>query len=233
MKVLIIGATGATGKDLVKILLNDDDVQQVTVFVRRALDLTHEKLNTHIINFDKPEEWKHLVAGDVLFSCLGTTRAIAGSKEAQWKIDYDYQYEFAKTARENGVEQYVLVSAVGASAKSAVFYNKMKGALEDAVKLLDFPKLIIFQPPLLIRENTDRKGEIFAEKAINFFNKIGLFRSQTPLSTKALAEAMIESVKSLYSGTYAIDRKKTLIFSSMYKHKRAEEQKNALKAQKI
>jgi uncharacterized protein YbjT (DUF2867 family) len=225
MKILVIGATGATGKDLVKTLLNDEDVRQVDIFVRRALDLTHKKLHTHIIDFDKSDEWKNSVTGDVLFSCLGTTRRIAGSKEAQWKIDYEYQYEFAKIARENGVEQYGLVSAVGASAKSIVFYNKMKGALEDAVKLLGFPKLIIFQPPLLIRENTDRKVELIAEKIIKLFNKIGLFRWQT-LSTKTLAEAMIESVKMLKNGTYyAFDAEKTTILSSMYKRKRLPAEK--------
>jgi uncharacterized protein YbjT (DUF2867 family) len=220
MKVLIIGATGATGKDLLEIVLEDTEIQKVDIFVRREVNMQHEKLHTHIIDFDKPEEWKDLVTGDVLFSCLGTTRKIAGSKEAQWKVDYEYQYQFAKTARENGVEQYVLVSATGASSKSIAFYNKMKGRLEDAVKLLGFPKIIIFNPPLLIRENTDRKVEIIAEKLIKFFNKIGFFHSQT-LSTKALAEAMIESVKALKNGTYyAIDAKKTTILSFMYRHKR-------------
>jgi hypothetical protein len=72
---------------------------QVEIFVRRDLDLQHEKLKIHVIDFDKPEQWNHLVNGDVLFSCLGTTLKVAGSKEAQWKIDYDYQYEFAKSPR--------------------------------------------------------------------------------------------------------------------------------------
>src|SRR5215213_2193835 len=103
MHALLIGATGATGKDLLNLLLKDETFHQIDIFVRRKLELQHEKLHVHVIDFDKPEQWQHLVKGDVLFSCLGTTLKVAGSKEAQWKIDYDYQYNFAKAARENNV----------------------------------------------------------------------------------------------------------------------------------
>lgn len=204
MKALLIGATGATGKDLLELLLIDEEINQVDIFVRRELKVKHEKLNSHIIDFDKPEEWKHLVKGDVLFSCLGTTLKIAGSKEAQWKIDYEYQYEFAKIAKENNVITYVLVSAANASSKSMIFYSKMKGQLEDDVKALKFLKTIIFNPPLLLRENTDRKMEVLGAKMILFLNNLGIFRSQKPLSTKLLAEAMLKSVKVLKNGNYSI-----------------------------
>ena len=204
MKALLIGATGATGKDLLELLLKDEEINQVDVFVRRELYVKHEKLNSHIIDFDKPEEWKHLVKGDVLFSCLGTTLKLAGSKEAQWKIDYEYQYQFAKIAKENNVNSYVLVSAANASSKSSIFYSKMKGQLEDDVKALKFLKTIIFNPPLLIRENTDRKMEVLGAKMILFLNNLGIFRSQKPLSTKLLAEAMLKSVKVLKNGNYSI-----------------------------
>ena len=204
MKALLIGATGATGKDLLELLLKDEEINQVDIFVRRELNVKHEKLNSHIIDFDKPEEWKHLVKGDVLFSCLGTTLKLAGSKEAQWKIDYEYQYQFAKIAKENNVNSYVLVSAANASSKSLIFYSKMKGQLEDDVKALKFLKTIIFNPPLLIRENTDRKMEVLGAKIIIFLNNLGIFRSQKPLSTKLLAEAMLKSVKVLKNGNYSI-----------------------------
>ena len=111
MKAILIGATGATGRDLLQLLLNDNEVESVAIFVRRVPDIEHEKLTVHTIDFEKPEEWSRLVKGDVLFSCLGTTRKDAGSKEAQWKVDYDYQYHFAKIARENGVKSLLLVSS--------------------------------------------------------------------------------------------------------------------------
>jgi len=204
MKALLIGATGATGSDLLQILLNDKEIKQVDIFVRRELNIKHEKLTTHVIDFDQPDQWKALVTGDVLFSCLGTTLKLAGSKEAQWKIDYDYQYQFAKYARENNVHSYVLVSAANASAKSFVFYSKMKGQLEEAVKALKFLKLIIFQPPLLLREKTDRKVEVWAAGVINFFNNLGLLKSQKPVSTKVLATAMLKSAKVYKEGEYTV-----------------------------
>ena len=204
MKALLIGATGATGSDLLQLLLNDDEIKQVDIFVRRELNIKHEKLKIHVIDFDQPEQWKSLVTGDVLFSCLGTTLKVAGSKEAQWKIDYEYQYQFAKFAKENNVHSYVLVSAANASAKSALFYSKMKGQLEDAAKALKFLKLIIFQPPLLLREKTDRKVEVWAAGVINFFNNLGFLKSQKPVSTKVLAAAMLKAAKVYKVGKYTV-----------------------------
>ena len=132
-KALVIGATGAVGKDLVEQLLKDDAFGSVTVFVRRPFAVEDPKLTVHVIDFDHPEPWKDLLHGDVLFSCLGTTIKAAGSQEAQWKVDYTYQYEVAKAARENGVGTYALVSSIGANPKSKIFYSRMIGALEEAV----------------------------------------------------------------------------------------------------
>jgi uncharacterized protein YbjT (DUF2867 family) len=213
MKALIIGATGATGTEVLELILKDETYKQVAIFVRREVDLKHDKLKVHIIDFDKPEQWKTLVKGDVLFSCLGTTLKTVGSKEAQWKIDYGYQYDFAKIAQENDVNNYVLISTSNASAKSFFFYAKMKGQLEEAIKALKFSKLIIFNPTLLIRENTDRKMEIIGAKVITFFNKLGLFRSQKPISTKVLAKAMIKSVKVLDNGQHAIEGQNILDYA--------------------
>ena len=195
MKTLLIGATGATGSDLLKLLLDDDEVESVDIFVRRNTGVEHPKLTVHVINFEKPEEWSHLVKGDVLFSCLGTTRKDAGSKAAQWKVDYDYQYSFAKAARQNGVECYVLVSAMNASSNSGFFYSRMKGKLDDDVSKLGFPKLLIFKPPSLIRKESDRKMEKMGVKVIGFFNRLGLMKSLKPMSTDALAKKMLDDVK--------------------------------------
>ena len=204
MKALIIGATGATGKDLVNQLLNDKDFDEVDVFVRKPLNIENEKLKTHIVDFEKPEDWKDSVKGDVAFSCLGTTLKSAGSKEAQRKVDYDFQYNFAKAAKENEVEDYVLVSAYGANAKSKIFYSKMKGELEDAVKQLHFNKITIFKPGMLERKDSERSGEVLGSRIIKFANKFGLLESQKPLPTNVLAKAMINSSKIKSNGYSSI-----------------------------
>ncbi|MCM3728415.1 NAD(P)H-binding protein [Neobacillus cucumis] len=207
MHALLIGATGATGKDLLDLLLKDNSFHQVDIFVRRDLDVQHEKLKIHVIDFDQSEQWRHLVKGDVLFSCLGTTLKAAGSKEAQWIVDYGYQYQFAKFARENNVNNYVLVSSGFSSPNSLFFYTKMKGQLEEAVKVLGFPKLSILNPPVLIRKNSDRTMEVAGMKAIQFFNKIGILRSQKPLPTEILAQAMINSAKTKENGIFMLKGK--------------------------
>ncbi|MGG5207738.1 NAD(P)H-binding protein [Chryseobacterium sp. MIQD13] len=204
MKALIIGATGATGKDLVKQLLNDKEFEEVDIFVRKPVDIQNDKLKVHVVDFEKPEEWKDMVKGDIAFSCLGTTLKDAGSKEAQRKVDFDYQYEFAKAAKENNVEDYILVSAYGANPKSKIFYSKMKGELEEAVKQLHFTKITIFKPGMLERKESHRTGEVLGSRIIKFANKIGLLESQKPLPTDILAKAMINSSKIKSNGYSSI-----------------------------
>ena len=208
MKALIIGATGATGKDLVTQLLADDTYSQVHCFVRKPLTLTHPKLHTHVVDFETPEAWADLLRGDVAFSCLGTTLAVAGSKEAQWHVDYDYQYAFAAHCRQNGVATFVLVSAAGATAQSKLFYNRMKGQLEDAVKALGFPRLLIFQPSILIRSNSDRGGENFTVKVFNFLNKLGILKRYRPMPTAVLAQRMRKEAATVAKGlhTFTLDK---------------------------
>ncbi len=195
MKALLIGATGATGTDLLKKLLNDTTFDEVSVFVRKPIAVTNDKLKVHVVDFDRPEEWNHLVKGDVAFSCLGTTLKAAGSKEAQRKVDYDYQYNFARTAKENNVAHFILVSSFGANSKSDFFYSQIKGELEDAVKKLTFKKTTIFNPGMLQRKNTDRPGEVVAQKVLQFINMLGLFKKHKPLPTEVLAQAMMNAAK--------------------------------------
>ena len=160
-----------------------------------------------MVDFEHPEVRADLLHGDVAFSCLGTTLAVAGSKEAQWRVDYDYQYAFAQQCKANGVPTFVLVSAAMANAQSKVFYNRMKGQLEDAVKALEFKRLIIFQPSILIRSNSDRGAENFSVKAIHFLNKIGLFKRYRPMPTNILAQRIRREVATATEGvhTFTLD----------------------------
>ena len=216
MKALIIGATGATGKDLVHQLLQDPDFKEVHVFVRKPLKVENEKLKVHLVDFEKPEDWKNLVKGDVAFSSLGTTLKVAGSKDAQRKIDVDYNAQFAKSAKENNVEDFILVSAYGADRNSNMFYSKLKGELEEKIKELHFNQLTIFQPGMLERQSSDRFAEVAGAKVITFLNKFGLLKSQKPLPTNILAKAMVNASKIKSKGYSKI--KLGNIFSFAEKH---------------
>ena len=152
LTALVIGATGATGTELVQQLMDDSRYTSVVVFSRRPLLVTGASLTTHIVDFDNPQAWAHLVKGDVLFSALATTLKQAGSQKEQYKIDYTYQYQTAAIAAANGVAKYVLVSAMGANAKSWLFYPRIKGELDNAASALPFKQIHIFRPGFLLRQ---------------------------------------------------------------------------------
>ena len=212
MKALVIGATGSTGQFLVDELLADQNYTAVTVFVRRATGKRHPKLTEQIIDFSNIYSHKDLIVGDVFFSCLGTTLKVAGSKENQTKIDFDIPVTFARLAKENGVQSFVLLSAYGASAQSKVFYSQIKGKLEDEISKLDFKQYIIFKPGLLSRVGTDRFAEKVMDSLLRAANAIGLFRKFRPLSTDILAKKLAIAPTVLPDGTSVIELDKIFSF---------------------
>ena len=125
LHALVVVSTGATGQEIVRLLLEDSNFSKVSIFVRREITMDHEKLITHKINFSRLNECRDLVDGDILFSALGTTRRESGGKKEQFLVDYNYQYEFARIASENGVSHYSLVSSVGANRYSFFFYPRI------------------------------------------------------------------------------------------------------------
>lgn len=196
LHALVLGATGATGKEIINLLLDDDKYSKVSIFVRRKPNIEHNKLMVYEIDFSKLSSYQDLINGDVLFSALGTTRKEAGSLKQQYLVDYTYQYEFAKMASDNGVNNYSLVSSTGANEKSFFFYPKIKGKLEESVKKLEFKKIQIFQPPMLIRQpELMRSSEKKGIKLLERINGIGLMKSQKPLLVSILARKMIIETK--------------------------------------
>ncbi|MFD0700822.1 NAD(P)H-binding protein [Myroides pelagicus] len=198
MKALIIGATGAVGKVLVRQLLCDDYFTEIVVFIRSEWDLNHPKLIAHIVDFDAIETWKHLIHGDVVFSCLGTTLKQAGSKLKQKHIDHDYVVQFAQYAKSHQVSNFILLSSRGASERSKFFYSQLKGKIEHAILSLRFSNTVIVRPSLMIRPGTDRMGEVISAKILRFFNRVGLFRGYKPIDVFQVASRMRIASKNDY-----------------------------------
>lgn len=194
---IIIGGTGLVGKELLKLLLNNNDYTAIQLFARRKCGIEHPKLVEHIIDFSSPESWQKSVNGDVLFSTLGTTIKAAKTKARQYEVDFTYQYNFAKAAVTNGVENYVLVSSIGANSKSSFFYLRIKGELEDAVMQLPFKKKIILRPAQLVgAREEERLGEKWGLKVTRLLVKAGIMTNRRPIDGKTVALAMISSLRS-------------------------------------
>lgn len=201
MKAIILGATGAIGRDLVQELLQDDSVTELYLLVRRIPEgLSSPKLKIQVLDFDQPDQWPELPTADVLFSCLGTTLRDAGSQAAQYRVDYGYQYEVARRAAARGIPHYILVSAWGAKASSRSFYTRMKGELEAAIQALPFRRISILRPPLLERKGSTRSGERLAAAVLRGLNALGLLRAFRPMPTEVVARCMHALTKGQHSG---------------------------------
>lgn len=190
---LVVGATGLVGRQLVRQLLDDKRFLEVKTFVRHPSGFGHPKLNEYLIDFDHPEKWKELLAGDVLFSTLGTTLKTAGSKEKQYMVDYTYQYRFAELAAQNGVSRLVLVSSAGANARSSVFYSRMKGQLDEMVVRLPFNSVVILRPSLL---DGVREGKRTAERislVVGRFITRFVLKKYRPIPDLVVAKAMVNA----------------------------------------
>jgi uncharacterized protein YbjT (DUF2867 family) len=202
LTAVMIGATGLVGSQLLSQLLDDDRFSSVISFGRKKTDKSHAKLEENIVDFEWPDTWSALVKGDVAFSSLGTTIGQAGSKGAQRKVDYDYQFEFAKTAAKNKIPTYVLVSSASANPDSMAFYSRIKGELDRDVRQLDFERVRIFRPSLLLGERKQgRIGEKIGEGLLGAVNAIGIGRKWRGIGADVVARAMINSALSAERGT--------------------------------
>ncbi|MCU4386802.1 NAD(P)H-binding protein [Acinetobacter haemolyticus] len=193
-KAIVIGATGLVGQALVSELQQSDSFETITVVVRKKLDTldSYSKVNQLVI-----EDFLLLNDEDVntythAFSCLGSTIKKAGSKEAFYAIDYEINAHFADLIQDKNIH-FLLVSALGANANSPVFYNKVKGELEDYLKSLSIFKLSIFQPSLLIGKRSDvRLLEDMAQTAFKLIEKKWTkpFKFK-PVTAEQLAHTMV------------------------------------------
>jgi len=205
-RAIVIGATGMVGTQLIQLLMNDENYSKIISLVRRESGIKNPKLEEHIIDFDEPESWSNFVWGEVLFSTLGTTIAQAKTKEAQYKVDFEYQFAVAKIAAIQGVSKYVLISSAGSNSTSYNFYLKMKGELETAVHILPFKTISILKPGMLAGNRIkNRPSEKLAFKVMNLLNKLGLFKRYKPIQAIIVAQAMIMAAKENESSRYTLD----------------------------
>ncbi|MEL6862843.1 MAG: oxidoreductase [Bacteroidota bacterium] len=202
---LIIGASGLVGSFCLEQLLLSPNYARVLSFGRRKLPIKNAKLQQYIIDFDQPQQYTAYFQGDDFYCCLGTTIKKAGSQEAFQKVDYTYIYELAKIAAHNKVNQFLLVSAIGADPNSLIFYNRVKGKTEEAIRNLPFWAVHIFRPSVLLgQRNENRWGERAASiigKGIDYFTG-GLLGKYSPVEGEVVAKAMLNAAQRLEGGIH-------------------------------
>ena len=180
----VLGASGLTGKALVNEVLRAPGCKGdcVEAWIRRpgAVGLSHECLTETVVDWSKPVNWP-AVQADVAVSCLGTTIKTAGSKEAFKAVDLDLVVNMARHAKAHGVKHFVVISALGASSQSPVFYNRIKGQMQDALAGMGFESLSILQPSLLDGDRQEyRLGEHVGLVAMR------LLKPLLPLNVRAI-----------------------------------------------
>lgn len=204
---VIIGATGAVGKEILKEILSCEYYERIYVLGRNSISRLPEddKLTKIVIDFENMRFDTSILDNADVFASLGTTIKISGSKENQRKIDVDYTVNFAKLC-EGKVRSFNVVSAIGANSKSKNFYNSLKGELEDKLKEMNLGILRIFQPSLLISKRADERflEELFIKISPVFkFLLRGEAKKYSPIETYVLGKEIVRfATENKGEGTY-------------------------------
>lgn len=169
-KALIAGSTGLIGNQLLQLLLADDYYDKVIAISRKPLEMSHPKLENMVFEFDRMTEHHASLKADDVFCCLGTTIKKVKTKEKFRKVDFEYPLELARITKANGAEQFLLISALGADKKSNIFYNRVKGEVEEAIGQIGFKAYQIFRPSLLMGDRKEsRSGEDAGKFVFKYF----------------------------------------------------------------
>ena len=207
--VAIAGATGLVGREILRGLLADNTVAMIHALGRRPLSVQHPKLTSHVVDF---AALPSLPPVDEVYLALGTTIKVAGSQEAFRAVDFAANLAVARAALTAGARRAGLVSAMGADAHSRIFYNRVKGELEEALSALGFDALVIARPSMLAGDRESlgqpsRRGE-----------KIGLFvssllRPLIPKNYRAIAATNV--ARALLARVSLVQGKEVLLSGAM------------------
>ncbi len=198
---LLAGSTGLIGRALLPLLLVSPRYAQVHALQRRAALPAQPRLQTHTVDFQALPALPHT---DDVFIALGTTIKLAGSQAAFRQVDFDAVVNTARAARAAGATRLAVVSALGADARSRVFYNRVKGEMQDAIATLGFDSVVIVQPSLLLGDRSAlgqplRPGEVWGARLLGW-----LPRSVRPIAAEQVASAMLRALVDPRPGVHVL-----------------------------
>ncbi|WP_343488268.1 NAD(P)H-binding protein [Allomuricauda sp. d1] len=191
---IVLGATGLVGGILLDLLLKDERYVKIVAISRRKLGIQHPKLETHLGDLFKLENFSDHFHGDEVFCCVGSTQAKTPDLNTYRKVDYGIPIATAQLCKQNGIKTIVIVSALGADPKSSLFYNRTKGEMEEAVLELKIEKTHIVQPALIGGHRDEKRPkELFFKKVMGVldFLLLGPLRKYRMIAPEDIATAMI------------------------------------------
>ena len=194
MKLLLLGSTGLVGSHVLAQALDNENITKIIAPVRSASELSHPKLNTVVLDFDDLHQDKEFWTVDAVICALGSTMKKAGSRDEFRKVDYSYPLDIAKIAKLHGAKVFALNSAMGANANSIIFYNRVKGALEQALTQLNFDSLTFVRAGLIEGDRQEvRKAEELSLKVVRGLQAI-LPKSLQANPAENIAAALLKAV---------------------------------------
>ena len=209
MNALVVGGTGLVGRHLVKVLLDSDAFSLVTVVVRKKYFKKHPKLKEILLNFNDKKSLEGLEAPDHLFCCIGTTIKKAGSQKKFKDVDFGIPLLFGNWSERNNVRSFSIVTSMGADRGSKIFYNRVKGEVENKIKKMSIPKINIFRPSLILgNRDESRPGEKLAQVVFKIINPLffGPVKKYKAIEAKKIAVGMVYYLeKDMGGGTHIIE----------------------------
>jgi uncharacterized protein YbjT (DUF2867 family) len=201
---VLLGASGATGQKLLPLLLDDPGYRKVITLSRRETGIRHAKLESRIVDFEQLAASLEGLRVDDCYCTFGTTIKIAGSEAAMTRIDHEFVMEFAKAGRAAGATRFAYLSAANADAASSLFYARLKGRTEDALRTLGFSDLSIYRPSMIIAERAHRRwAESMVFPLLPLADKlmVGALTKYRSIPVEALAQAIAAFARHQGSGT--------------------------------
>lgn len=204
-KAIIIGASGLIGSELLKQMSASDDFNEIVIITRRSLDIYSKKVRQVLVDFDKLDDISREFSGDMIFSCLGSTKSKTPDSALYRKIELDYTLKIARTGLNNGVKQFHYVSSLGADASSSNSYLRLKGEVELELKKLNFEGLHIYQPSYLTGNRQEKRIDdtIMRPLMLVLDNLlIGKLKKYRSIAAETVAKAMIKQSLKNKRGTF-------------------------------
>ncbi len=195
-EVTVVGGSGLIGSELIKQLIESNNISKIHVLVRKEIRNSSPKITIHVVDFENIEQLKDSIQGEIIYCCIGTTKAKTPDVSNYENIDRDIPIRLAQIGKSLGANQFHLISAIGANSKSKINYNRIKGEAEEGIKASMIQTIFIYHPAMLIGKRSEsRPLEWIAQKISPILDLVllGSLRKFHSVKADKLAATMIRN----------------------------------------